>query len=269
MQDLIPFAFENSAVRAVLVDGEAFFVAKDVATALGYSNKNEAVDRHCRGVVKRYPIVDSLGRTQEARIIGESDVMRLIVSSKLPAAQAFERKVFEEILPTIRKTGAYGQTPQLSGTELMAHAVIEAQSIIQSQEKQIEAADRYITELQPKADYVDLYVTDEDLLTIGQIAKSLGLQEKAVRNALLEHKWIFCETASRWSEKDGSKVTQRRYSPMSDKRDYFRTVQRHEAPRFKGQVHHTLKATPQGAKAIGNALKRWGILTDTTTGITA
>ena len=107
---------------------------------------------------------------------------------------------------------------------------------------------------------MDLYVTDDDLLTIRQVAKSLGVQETIVREALLEHDWIYCETASRWSEKDQAKVIQRRYSPKAHKRDYFRTVQRHEAPRFKGQVYHTLKITAPGAKAIGVALKKWGLL---------
>jgi prophage antirepressor-like protein len=69
---------------------------------------------HCRGVAKRYPISDSLGRTQEVRVLGEPDVLRLIVNCSLPAAQEFERLVFEEILPTIRKTGSYSVKPAVS-----------------------------------------------------------------------------------------------------------------------------------------------------------
>ncbi|WRS29653.1 BRO family protein [Actinomycetaceae bacterium MB13-C1-2] len=260
MNELIPFDFQGNNVRVVLVDDEPHFVAKDVATVLGYAEPSSAIRQHCRGGAKYTPIIDSLGRTQEARVIPESDLMRLIVSSKLPAAQEFERKVFEDILPQIRKTGSYGQVQRLEGPALLAAAVLEAQAMIQSQEKQIEAADKYIADNQPKIDYVDLYVTDDDLLTIRQVAKSLGVQETIVREALLEHDWIYCETASRWSEKDQSKVIQRRYSPKSHKRDYFRTVQRHEAPRFKGQVDHTLKITAPGAKAIGQALKKWGLL---------
>lgn len=71
-----------------------------------------AMSDHCRGVTKRYPIVDSLRRTQDARVLTEPDVLRLIVSSILPAAQKFERWVFEEVLPTIRKTGSYTAKPQ-------------------------------------------------------------------------------------------------------------------------------------------------------------
>ncbi|WP_223291945.1 BRO-N domain-containing protein [Defluviicoccus vanus] len=78
-------------------------------SGLGYANATDAMNRHCRGVAKRYPIVDALGRMQEARILAEADVLRLIVHSNLPAAEQFERWVFEEVLPTIRKTGGYGK----------------------------------------------------------------------------------------------------------------------------------------------------------------
>lgn len=86
---------------------KALFVAKDVCLALGYADPTNAMKQHCRGVVKRHPILDSLGRTQEARVLTEPDVLRLIIGSTLPSAVAFERWVFEEVLPSIRKTGAY------------------------------------------------------------------------------------------------------------------------------------------------------------------
>lgn len=109
MSSITPFKFQDSVeVRTVTDDGgEVLFVGKDVCKALGYSNHNDAMNDHCRGVAKRYPILDSLGRTQEARVLTEADVLRLIVNSKLPAAEAFERWVFEEVLPSIRKTGSY------------------------------------------------------------------------------------------------------------------------------------------------------------------
>ena len=107
MTDLSVFAFDSQAVRVVMVDGQPWFVGKDVAEVLGYKDTTNAIKQHCRGVVNHHPIGDSLGRNQEVRIISEPDMLRLIVSSKLPAAEAFERWVFEEVLPSIRKTGAY------------------------------------------------------------------------------------------------------------------------------------------------------------------
>ncbi|MGY4697154.1 BRO-N domain-containing protein [Xylella fastidiosa subsp. sandyi] len=119
MNAITPFQFESHAVRTVVDDhGEVWFVGKDVADVLGYANHNDALGAHCKGVAKCYPIPDSLGRLRETRIISEPDMLRLIVSSKLPAAERFERWVFEEVLPTLRKTGTYstpGALPTLPG----------------------------------------------------------------------------------------------------------------------------------------------------------
>lgn len=110
--NIIPFSFDGRSIRVVADErGEPLFVGKDICEALGYSNHTDAMGNHCRGVAKRYPISDSLGRTQEVRVLSEPDVLRLIVHCSLPAAQDFERLVFEEILPTIRKTGSYTVKP--------------------------------------------------------------------------------------------------------------------------------------------------------------
>ncbi|MBH3377231.1 MULTISPECIES: Bro-N domain-containing protein [Pseudomonas] len=102
------FNFRKANVRVVTEDnGTPWFVGKDVCDLLGYANPSDAMGRHCRGVAKRYPILDNLGRTQEARVLSEGDTLRLIVNSTLPAAQEFESWVFDEVLPTIRRTGTY------------------------------------------------------------------------------------------------------------------------------------------------------------------
>lgn len=112
MSNILPFSFESCVIRVVTGDnGEPLFVGKDLCDALGYANHNDAIKQHCRGVAKRYPIVDSLGRTQEARVLTEADMFRLIVNSNLPAAERFEAWVFEEVLPSIRKTGGYSVRP--------------------------------------------------------------------------------------------------------------------------------------------------------------
>lgn len=109
MDAVTVFNFQDQhEVRTIIdVDGNPRFCGKDVCDILGYVNASDAMSKHCHGVAKRYPIVDSLGRTQEARFLTEPDLYRLIVGSQLPAAQEFEKWVFEEVLPTIRKTGQY------------------------------------------------------------------------------------------------------------------------------------------------------------------
>ena len=121
MTAITPFKFKNKEVRTIIDErGEALFVGKDVCDNLAYSNHNDAMNDHCRGVAKRYPIPDSLGRLQPTRVLTEADVLRLVVNSTLPAAEEFERWVFEEVLPSIRKTGSYTapQAQQGTGEEL-------------------------------------------------------------------------------------------------------------------------------------------------------
>ena len=142
----------------------------------------------------------------------------------------------------------------LTGTELVARALIEAQSMI-------EAKDREIAVLAPRAEYVDTYVTDGDLRVLRNVSKSLKIGEQELRQALLDHRWIYEERASRWSHKLQEKVVQRRYSAYADKARYFTPVPCHDAPRFRGEVDHTLKVTPAGAVAIAKAAKRWRIAT--------
>lgn len=107
------FNFEEShPIRVITLSDEQWFVGKDVCQVLGYADPTTAIRSHCRGVQKLHPITDSLGRKQEIRILSEADVMRLICGSKLPAAQKFERWVFEEVLPAIRRTGRYAAPVQ-------------------------------------------------------------------------------------------------------------------------------------------------------------
>ena len=121
---IAPFNFKGTNVRVITEDdGTPWFVGKDVCDLLGYANQSDAMGRHCRGVVKRYPILDSLGRTQEARVLSEGDTLRLIVNSAMPAAQEFEAWVFDEVLPTIRKTGSY-QRPLSPAEQLLANAQV-------------------------------------------------------------------------------------------------------------------------------------------------
>jgi prophage antirepressor-like protein len=117
MTDIVPFNFEGNNVRAFELSGEIWFVAKDAAVALGYSNPQKAVRDHCKrarpmGVNDSFTLskttIDPL-----AVVIPEPDLYRLIMRSRLPSAEKFEALVVEEILPSIRKTGQYSTEQQL------------------------------------------------------------------------------------------------------------------------------------------------------------
>lgn len=165
---------EFGSVRAMVVeDGTELFCAKDVASALGYKNVNDAIKKHCKGVAKRYPLETS-GGTQELRFITEPDVFRLIVRSKLPSAQRFEAWLFEEVLPALRRTGAYVAAPaDETPEELMARALVAAKEAIARREERIEALRRSNDELRPKAVFADAVGDSGGLVLVRDMAKML------------------------------------------------------------------------------------------------
>lgn len=175
MQEIRLFDSEEfGSVRAMVDDdGAELFCAKDVAVALGYKNMNDAIKKHCKGVAKRYPL-ETPGGTQEMRFITEPDVFRLIVRSKLPSAQRFEAWLFEEVLPALRRTGAYvaaaaDETPE----ELMARALVAAKEAIARREERIEALRRSNDELRPKAVFADAVGDSGSLVLVRDMAKML------------------------------------------------------------------------------------------------
>jgi prophage antirepressor-like protein len=107
MSNLIPFQFESYSLRVITGDnGEPLFVGKDLCEALGYKDTTNAMKQHCKGVAKHHPL-QTAGGQQDIRVLTEPDMYRLIAGSQLPAAQRFEAWVFDEVLPSIRKTGSY------------------------------------------------------------------------------------------------------------------------------------------------------------------
>lgn len=187
--------FENEAFGEIRTleteDGKVLFCASDVASALGYSNKRDAISRHCKGVVK----CDTLtkGGKQSLSFIPEGDVYRLIAHSKLPNAVEFESWVFDEVLPTIRKTGSYSvrDSYQIEDPIERAKRWIEEESERRQLTVQVSAltVDRAI--MQPKADYFDQLV-DRNLLTnLRDTAKELHIKQNAFVQFLLEKKYMF------------------------------------------------------------------------------
>lgn len=184
-------------IRTVEIEGKPFFCGTDVAKALGYTNPNKAVNDHCRAITKCSTPIS--GKMQEINFISEGDLYRLIVSSKLPTAEKFERWVFDEVLPSIRKRGGYinGQS-EMSPEELMAKALQVAQKTLEEREARIKTLtaqnSALIVEkqmLQPKADYLDELV-DRNLLTnFRETAKELGIGQKDFVNFLISNKYVY------------------------------------------------------------------------------
>lgn len=166
MNEVQLFNFENHEVRSLLLNNEPWFVGKDVAEALGYSKARNAIATHIDSEDKKdAPIQGTLGGVQEMTVINESGLYSLVLSSKLPSAKKFKRWVTSEVLPALRKTGQY-QVKELSGSELMARALIEAQNVLAAKDKVIE-------EMKPKVVFADAVATSHTSILVGELAKIL------------------------------------------------------------------------------------------------
>ena len=163
---------EFGEIRTAEIEGKPYFMATDIAKALGYSRPNDAISAHCRATVKHSTPIS--GKMQEVNFIPEGDVYRLIARSKLPQAEKFEKWVFDEVLPSIRKTGGYiaGQE-HMTDDELLANAILVAQRKIAERGKVIQAQNDTITELKPKAVFADAVSSSKTSILIGDMAKLL------------------------------------------------------------------------------------------------
>jgi anti-repressor protein len=166
MNEVQLFNFENHEVRSLLINSEPWFVGKDVAEVLGYAKPLNAIAQHVdKDDSLKQGLTDSLGRQQKTIFVNESGLYALIFGSKLESVQKFKRWVTSEVLPALRKTGQY-QVKELSGQELMAKALIEAQSVLAAKDKQIE-------EMKPKALFADAVATSHTSILVGELAKIL------------------------------------------------------------------------------------------------
>lgn len=172
MNDLTVFKNESfGEIRTLVINEEPWFVGKDIAIALGYSNSKKALSDHVDVEDKQQgdgvTIRDPIGREQHPTVINESGLYSLILSSKLPTAKQFKRWVTSEVLPSIRKTGGYiaGQE-NLSDSELIAKALLVAQRTIEERNKQIET-------MKPKALFADAVSGSDTSILVRDLAKLL------------------------------------------------------------------------------------------------
>ncbi len=168
--------------------GEPWFVGKDVAVALGYSNSRKALLDHVDNEDRKdgVTIRDAIGRPQKTVLINESGLYSLILSSKLESAKAFKRWVTSEVLPQIRKTGGYAMQP-MTDFEVLCRAVLIS-------DKRIKELTAQIEELAPKADYVDEVLDSVSCFTMTQVAKELEMSVHELTKLLMERHIIYYQS---------------------------------------------------------------------------
>lgn len=166
--------FENDefgAIRTIEVNDKMLFCGKDVASALGYSITSKAINTHCKGVSKME--VPTNGGVQQMLFITEGDVYRLIAHSKLPNAQKFESWVFDDVLPSIRKNGAYmtGDTIEkaLENPDFLIQLATKLKAEKEKNAKLIEENER----MKPKEIFADSVMTSKSCILISELAKIL------------------------------------------------------------------------------------------------
>ena len=195
MNDLQVFNYEGASMRVIDRDGEPWFVGKDVATVLGYTNPLKAVRDHVDEEDKGVNDSFTPGGTQQMILINESGLYSLILSSHLPGARQFKRWVTSEVLPSIRKRGIYA-TPVtieriLSDPDLRIRLLTELKEErekIAALETTVAVQTQQIAEMNPKATYYDTVLQCKDLVTITRIAKDFRLSAQALNRILAEKK---------------------------------------------------------------------------------
>lgn len=180
MTNLISKAFEGHNIRIITDErGEPWFVAADIARALGYNDADQAIRRHCKGVTKAP--VETTGGMQRASIIPERDVYRLVMRSKLESAERFEEWVVGEVLPSIRKHGGYLVGQEQDSPELiMAKALMVAQSVIDRKSQELAAAQQTIAANAPAVAFAGLVAGDDKGVLLGNFAKAIGFGPRKI-----------------------------------------------------------------------------------------
>ena len=170
MNELKNFTFEDQQIRALTIEEKPYFVGKDVVDILGYRNGSRDINRHVDEEDRRKAMIFDGNQDKETIIINESGLYSLILSSKLPDAKKFKHWVTSEVLPTIRKHGAYM-------TDAKAAAIVTDKGsladLLQQAAEQLKRKDIQIEQMRPKALFADAVSTSDTPILVGELAKIL------------------------------------------------------------------------------------------------
>ena len=222
-------------VRTVTIDGVVYFVASDIARALGYKNPQKAIRDHCKRVNESF--IPSNGGEQKAKVITKSDIYRLIVRSKLESADEFESWIFDEIMPTIEKTGAYIE----EGRE---QEMVNYYFSSLSQDLQGQIVNELMEKNKELQQFYDDLMNTEGLMQINTVAKELGIGEYTLFTYLRGKKVFFYD-------KDKVNVPYERF------RKEGKFVVK-ETPCHDGNIRAVTYATKKGLEYIRKILRKDG-----------
>ena len=164
---------EFGEIRALQINNEPWFVGKDLAECLGYSNTRDAIDKHIDKEDKGVAKLDTLGGKQNMTIVNESGLYSLILSSQLPTAKRFKKWVTREVLPSIRKHGAYMTPEVIEETLTNPDFIIQLATTLKEEQLARQRAEKQIEEQKPKVLFADAVTASHTSILVGELAKLL------------------------------------------------------------------------------------------------
>ena len=244
---------EFGSVRSITVNGEPYFVGKDVAEILGYKDTSDAMRRHVDDEDKLTRCFTDSGQSREMYIINESGLYSLILSSKLPTAKRFKRWVTSDVLPAIRRHGLYAVDDMLNNPDALIEALqaykaermqrlaLEAENAVQKQQ---------LIEMQPKASYYDVVLNSPDLVSITEISKDYGWSAQKMNEYLHRQGIQFKQGGRIW-------ILYQKYAEKG-----YTSTKTHTYPATDGSIHTKVHTywTQKGRLFIYDVLKADGIL---------
>lgn len=188
MNELAIFKYQDAQVRTIADEkGKTWFVAKDVAEILGYSNSRKAVKDHCKHG-RSIGSNESLPLDPQTILIPEGDVFRLVIKSKLPAAEKFEEWVMDEVIPSVRQTGKYEIAPTFQIPQTLPEALRLAATLAD----EVELQKGQLAIAAPKVEALDRIATRaEGTMNITNTAKNLQIRPKDLFDYLKMNQWIY------------------------------------------------------------------------------
>lgn len=186
------FSFDNQQVRTLAINGQPYFVGKDVAEILGYGDTNQAIRKHVDDEDKLARQFNGSGQNRTMTVINESGLYDLIFDASRQSnnpeikarAKKFRHWVTSEVLPSIRKHGAYMTDEKIEEVLLNPDTIIKLATELKTERERRSIAEQRVNELTPKASYYDLVLSNKSLVTITQIAKDYGMSGQAMNHKL-------------------------------------------------------------------------------------
>ena len=244
--------FENEEfgqVRTIEESDKILFCGSDIAKALGYTNPQKAIKDHCRCITNRsVPHPQSINKTIDMLFITEGDIYRLVVKSKLPSAEKFESWVFDEVIPSIRKHGAYMTPETLQAAILNPDTMIQLCQALKEEQEKRKALEVKVEEDKPKVEWADQCLESNTTLKIGDYAKLIHRENDIeigqnrlfnflrIRNILNENNMPYQEYMDR---------------------GWFEVIERPVQTVNGTIIKHTPKITPKGQQGLLKVIKKY------------